>query len=318
MRCRKPVKGPTRLALAALTAFVVLLAPAGGRAQPANQSLPSQQSAELGVEFPSLSRLKYYTRAAIDDIRDNLHASYVRTGWLPNWVRRDRIPWAREDDAMRRLCRNGLDVMIITPGPDGDAKGEDDLYRNIAQFFARYSRRNPGCIRYAELANEADLPQNGFADVQAYARYYERVAPIVARHGIPVLTSGTSGKDLPWTLALAKILHDASPRPPVDGFGFHPYGVSPANMAEAVREMHDAAVQGYGGAGAPPVYVTEIGEKNPADLYHTIVNLAHVTPAITLFEYDAQPEDESGYALKSNPALYHAAQEAWRRVTPGG
>jgi hypothetical protein len=270
--------------------------------------------AQLGIQFPPLGRLKYYTTSAILDIRDNLHAAYVRVGWLPNWAKYDKTPWAREDRGMRRLCESGLKVMVLTPSFRDDAQGEDHLYGNIDEFFTRYQQREPGCIVYAELANEADLPRNRFANVEEYARYYGRVAPIVARHGVKVITSGTSGKDLPWTYALASRLAGASPRPPLDGFGFHPYGVPPHEMAAAVTAMQQVT-RLFPSIGRPnDVYVTELGEKNAADLYAAIVDLAYRTPALTIFEYERQPGDDPGYGLKDDPALYDAVQRAWKRV----
>lgn len=272
--------------------------------------------AQLGVQFPPLGRLNYYKKAAFADIRDNLHASYVRIGWLPNWVTRyDKVRWGREDRGMQRICQSGLKVMILTPSFRDDSKGEEDLYANIDEFLSRYQQREPGCIEYAELANEADIPRNSFANVEEYTRYYERVAPIVARHGIKVVTSGTSGKDLPWTYSLASLLAGASPRPPLDGFGFHPYGVPPAEMAGAVNAMRQVTAFFPGVRRPNDIYVTELGEQNAADLYNAIVNLAHETPALTIFEYERQPGDDPGYGLKDYPALYDAVVRAWKRVT---
>lgn len=271
--------------------------------------------AQLGIQFPPLGRLKYYTQAAFADIRDNLHASYVRVGWLPGWAKYDRKPWVREDRGMHRICRSGLKVMILTPSFRDDPKGEDHLFVNIDEFFTRYERREPGCIIYAELANEADLPRNAFADVEEYARYYERVAPIVARHGIKVVTSGTSGKDLPWTYSLASLLAGASPRPQVDGFGFHPYGIAPPAMAGALNAMRQVTSLFPNVRGPNDIYVTELGEQNAGDLYEAVVNLAHETPALTIFEYERQPGDDPGYGLKDYPALYDALRRAWKHVT---
>lgn len=272
--------------------------------------------AQLGVQFPPLGRLNYYTKAAFADIRDNLHASYVRVGWLPNWVAKyDKVPWGREDRGMHRICRAGLKVMVLTPSFRDDSKGEDHLYANIDEFFTRYQQREPGCIEYAELANEADIPRNSFANVEDYARYYEHVAPIVARHGITVVTSGTSGKDLPWTYALASLLAGSSPRPPLDGFGFHPYGVAPAQLANAVNAMRQVTSIFPSAGQRNEIYITELGETNAGDLYTAIVNLAHETPALTIFEYERQPGDDPGYGLKDYPALYDAVLRAWKRVT---
>jgi hypothetical protein len=65
------------------------------------------------------------------------------------------------------------------------------------------------------------------------------------------------------------------------------------------------------------VYVTEIGEKKPADLYAAIVNLWTATPAIALYDYRSQPGDEPGYAIKDNPGLYDAVVRAQACVYGG-
>ncbi|HTA38007.1 MAG TPA: hypothetical protein VK760_02965 [Candidatus Acidoferrales bacterium] len=273
----------------------------------------SARIAELGVQIPALEERPFYSKATMLDIRDNLHAGYVRTGWVPGWFKLEKKPWIREDRAMHVVCTSGLKVMVITPTPKEDADGLDDLVGEADAFFARYTKREPGCLRYAEIANETDIAKNGFSSVDAYAAYYERIAPIPARYGIEVITSGTSGKDLPWTFSLASILRSAAPKPPVSGFGFHPYGVSPKSMASATLAMRQAAGKNADGA-LPEVYVTELGLKNGDDLYAAIVNLAHATPAITIFEYETQPGIEREYGLKDNPALYQAMQRAWQHL----
>jgi hypothetical protein len=279
-------------------------------------------AAQLGVQFPSIARLRYYTHSAIVDIRDNLHASYVRTGWIPDWFKYEKVRWTREDEAMHRLCSAGLKVMIITPSPNDDDKGERDLIDDIGEFFSRYDRLDPHCVQYAELANEADLPRNGFKDVKAYARYYEMVAPLAAEHGAKVITSGTSGKDLPWIYALGSILRNATPEPPIDGIGFHPYGIAPRDVAAATLEMRRAAGP-LGNKALPDAYITELGRKNAEDLYASLVALAQAAPAVNIFEYETQPDDEIGFGLKNNPALYDAVKRAWGRGdaltgAPGG
>lgn len=276
---------------------------------------PTAPIAQLGVEIPTLgggnwwtvTRKRYISPATMQDIRDNLHASYVRTGWIPARLRFERYRWRREDDGMDVICNAGLHVMVILPSPKDDAAGSDELVANVREFFARYTQRNPGCIRFAEIANEADLRENHFADVDAYAAYYAKVAPIAASFQIPAITSGVSGKDLPWTYALAQLLRKAGV--PVSGFGFHPYGVAVADLAAATLDVARAAAPPHG---LPPnVYVTEIGQSNARDLYQTIVNLAAVTPALTIYEYAAQPGEDARYGLKNNPALYAAVQRAW-------
>jgi hypothetical protein len=296
--------------------------PSSGASQ---QQTPTQRpalpTAELGIELPTLGGAKwgavrrtYVNPRTMQDIRDNLHATYVRTGWIPGRLNFETIRWYREDNGLDIICSSGLRLMIILPSPKVDNdKGVDDLVANVREFFARYTAREFGCIRYAEVANEADLPANGFAAVQAYASYYQRVAPVVASFGIEVITSGVSGEDRPWTSTLAAIFDAVKPRVPVSGYGFHPYGVAPTRMAEATLAIRKAAGLLPDGS-LPKVYVTEIGESNAADLYQTIVTLAHATPTITIYEYLAQPGEDPRYGLKNNPALYKAVQSAWEYV----
>lgn len=281
--------------------------------------------AQLGVQLPNVGGWHwfkdilhtFFTPAVMADIRDNLHATYVRTGWIPDEFKFETVHWKREDEGMDAICGAGLKAMIVVPNPQDDAKGVADLISSVRAFFDRYTKREFGCLRYAEITNEADLPRNGFDGVEQYAKYYESVAPIVASFGVTVITSGTSGKDLPWTARLAQILRDADPRPPVDGYGFHPYGVPPDQMAEATLEMRRAA--GTPAGGQPPnVYVTEIGQENAADLYRTIVDLARATPAITIYEYLPQPGEDSRYGVKNDPARYRAVQRAWEYLHPHG
>jgi hypothetical protein len=308
------------VATACLGALV--LAPIAVASQTPSAGSAPTRVAELGIELPAVggprwwlvTRKTYFTPAVMHDIHDNLHASYVRTGWIPDWLHFEKIRWFREDQGLDAICSSGLRVMVILPSPKEDRKGENDLAANIGEFFSRYTRREFGCLRYAEIGNEADLPSNGFADVKDYASFYERMAPIVAAFGVEVITSGTSGKDLPWTSTLASLLRAADPIPLVSGYGFHPYGVPSANMLAALNEVR--AVAGVGtNALSPNVYVTEIGQKNPDELYLTLVGLARATPAITVYEYRAQPNEDPEYGLKNNPALYAAVQKAWATIT---
>jgi hypothetical protein len=307
------------LAAGCLAALVSI--PCAGVSQTPAGAIPTVPTAELGIALPAVGgghwfivRKKYFSPAVMSDIRDNLHATYVRTGWIPDGLRFEDIRWRREDQGLDAICGSGLQAMILVPSPKDDDKGEDDLIKNIGEFFSRYAVREFGCLRFAEIVNEADLPANGFSDVKEYASFYERVAPTIAAFGIEVITSGTSGKDRPWTAALASVLRSADPSPPVSGYGFHPYGVPPAGMRGAMQEMRVAAGAGMHGPN-PNVYVTEIGQKNADDLYQTIVNLAHATPTITIYEYMAQPNEEPVYGLKDNPALYEAVRKAWASIT---
>ncbi|MFY9664014.1 MAG: hypothetical protein WAL67_06245 [Candidatus Cybelea sp.] len=298
-----------------------IFASGAGDSQARPQATTTPRIAELGIALPAIGGRqgpryfkKYFSPAVMQDIRDNLHATYVRTGWRPDGLAFESQRWRREDRELDAICSAGLHAMIIVPSPRDDKNGNEDLIANVAEFFSRYTQREPGCVRYAEIANEADLRANGFSDVKEYAAFYLRVAPIVARLGVRVLTSGTSGSDLPWTETLASILRGADPSAPVGGFGFHPYGVVPALMPHEMSVMR-AAVGVAADGSIPEVYVTEIGQKRAADLYQTIVNLAPSTPTITIYEYMAQPEENPEYGLKNNPELYQAVQRAWATIT---
>jgi hypothetical protein len=291
------------------------LAPSAGSSQ--TPSSPSSASvAQLGIALPAVGgvhwpaiRRRFFTPAVMRDIHDNLHASFVRIGWRPDGLRLDQVRWHREDQGLDTVCSSGLQAMILVPNPNDDHMGEQHLIATVGEFFARYTRREFGCLRYAEIANEADIRTNGFASVSDYAAYYKQVAPAIAALGIAVITSGTSGKDMPWTVALASILRSANPSPPVSGYGFHPYGVPPSQMAQTVEQLRDAIGIGHDRM-LPNVYVTEIGKDNATDLYQTIVHLAPVTPTITIYEYMAQPDEDPKYGLRDNPALYDAVRSA--------
>jgi hypothetical protein len=282
------------------------------------RAVPASATAELGVELPTIgatwrhhgwaqTRAKYFSPLVMEDIRDNLGADYVRTGWVPRSVAHEHPAWRREDQALDAACAAGLRVMIIVPGIADDANGIDDLAASATAFFARYTVREFGCLQYAEIANEADLSENGFRSVDAYAAFYERIAPIVASYGIPVITTGVSGRDVIWTTRLAALFAAASPAPPVAGYGFHPYGIPAAALPHAFADMQRAASN-------PNVYVTELGEADPDELHDAIVNLAPVTPAITIYEYRAQPGEDDKYGLKDRPALFDAVRRAWASV----
>jgi hypothetical protein len=308
------------LGIVAASWLAALLAASASQATRAADAPPAQ----LGIELPTIGIIfrdfgwrwrvsfeTYFSSQVMKDIRDNLHASYVRTGWIPDWIAREQRrhrAWRSEDEAMRSICGSGLHAMILVPGEAQDASGSEHLLENVRLFFARYTRREPGCVIWAEIGNENDLPANGYRDVRSYASYYARVAPIVASFGVHVITSGASGEDRPWIADLAGILSRLPSPPPIDGFGFHPYGVAASEMSAAVMAMRAAAATG---SGLPPVYVTEIGEKSPDALYTALVDLARVTPAVTIYEYRAQPGEDPRYGLKENPQLYAAAQHAW-------
>ncbi len=305
----------------ALAALALLLAGANGAA-----GAGQPPAVQFGVEIPTIGITfdqswpstfdRYFSPDVARAIARELHPDYVRTGWIPDWVHKRRS-WHRENQVLDSVCGAGLHVMVIVPGLENDSRGEDDLLANVRTFFTRYTAREPGCLRYAEIANETNLPANGYRDADAYAAYYAKVAPIVAKFGVPVIASGVSGADTAWIARLGEALRVASPAPPLSGYGFHPYGVPVAGMQRAFHEMREAAGSLPGGAPAP-LYVTEIGESNAQELYAAIVALAPLTPALTVYEYRAQPgEADARYALADHPALEDAVRRAFADVRAG-
>ena len=297
----------TAAALAFACASAAASAPAGAGVARFGVAVPT-----MGITFGGswvTAYRNFSSPSVMRDIAGTLKADFVRTGWIPDWVRTEKKTWHREDLVMDAACRNGLGVMILIPGVRDDSLGEDDLQASVTTFFARYTQRDPGCLQYAEVGNETDLSVNGFAAVDDYAAYVRRIAPVVTSFGVPVITAGTSGLDVPWTSSLAQRLRDTSPPLSIAGFGLHPYGISPGRLPTAV----DSARRAAGGAA---VYVTEYGAMNAGDLYDGIVGLAPLTPALVIYEYAAQPNEtqDAGYALREHPALYDAARRAFARA----
>lgn len=259
----------------------------------------------------------WFSRMA--EIKNSLHADYVRTGWIPGFTRNETCPgttgpdtpwrtartsWCYEDQVLYNACSNaGIPVMILVPGIKDDLNGNTDLIDSVKKFFHLFTTEYPGCIKWAEVVNEADLPANGYPNSGTYATYYQQVASIIENDGVKVITSGTSGEDTAWTSDLSyNDLGQANPKPPVDGFGFHPYGVSTAFMRSAVLAMIDAAgAQKWPSSvcGGTCVYVTEVGESDATQLATAIQNLNYVSPTCTIYEYRAVPGDTTPqYALR--------------------
>jgi hypothetical protein len=255
----------------------------------------------------------YFSPSVMADIKNNLHATYIRTGWIPNWVYSEPVPWQREDSTMDNACAAGLFVHIIVPPPYNDSRGMSDWLSNVQAFFARYTQRDPGCLWVAEVMNEANIDSH--LTLASYASDYEQVAPIIAKYdsgavqgGVRwgVITSGTSGEDLSWTRGLYSDLQSA--RSPVNGYSFHPYGVAVNQMAQAVWAEDGADNNPFS------TWVTEICETDATSLYNTIVNLDRWTPEITIYTYKPGPGDAGTCGLANNPSLYSAVQQGFAYV----
>jgi hypothetical protein len=295
----------------------------------------------------------------MQDIKNNLHADYVRTGWIygwahdentkPNGVNSGSCPgssttyrtadttFCYEARAIKNACDNGLSVMVIVPpGDPTDSTQNSAILTQVKNFFQKFTGYDSeigynwnGCIKWAEIANEQNIttPYSGNAD--SYSYYYTSAAnyigTIAANNNVTigVITSGTSGEDTQWTQRLSWDLGQPAPtdRAPVAGFGYHPYNISPANVASTVQAMQTAA---YPSEWPNPIcgnqtciYVTEVGETSATSLLATVENLNRVTPTVTIFEYRATPGDtQSMYALEnldgSHTSLHDAfVQAAW-------
>ena len=159
------------LARAVAVAWLAVALPAAA-ATATPDPVRSATVARLGIELPTLGganwftvmRARYFSDSVMRDIRDNLHLDYVRTGWVPGRLAFEKIRWYREDQGMDTICSAGLKLMIIVPGLGKDRRtgATIDPTPTVSEFFARYTEREFGCIAYAEIANEADLPSNGW------------------------------------------------------------------------------------------------------------------------------------------------------------
>jgi hypothetical protein len=237
----------------------------------------------------------YFSPAVMSEIRNALGADYVRTGFVPDWLNAERVPWQREDAVMDDACNAGLGVMVIVPIGD-DRLGRADLVKTVRAFFDRYTARERGCEVVAEIGNEDNLS----TPAQAYADAFNALAPQLRAVGVPAIVAGTSQLDVRWTAAVSRLV--AAP-----AYGFHPYAVRPADMQGAIDEM----AGGISGASSDAIWITEYGSEDAATLTSAIAAM-DAQPAITVYEYRCQPTDDGcKYGLKDHPALYKAVQTAF-------
>ena len=270
--------------------------------------------AELGINLPTMGIVywaagrnwrwtvaNYFSPAVMSEIKNTLHADYVRTGFIPDWVHRERPEWQREDRVMDDACRAGLGVMVIVP-TGSDKLGAEDLAVTVGAFFMRYTAREKNCKLVAEIGNEDNLRLSP----QAYSSIFQSVAPEVRKLGVPVIASGTSELDVRWIKAVAALIAPALP----DGYGFHPYDVPPGRMQTDIATMSSATAA----RDASRIYITEYGSGEADTLSSAILTL-DTQPAVTVYEYRCQPSDETcRYGLKDNPALFDAVARAFTTV----
>jgi hypothetical protein len=268
--------------------------------------------ARLGINIPTMgitfwqahhdwrwSIQNYFSAADMHEIKNDLHADYVRTGFIPDWVAAESVKWKREDRVMDDACAAGLGVMVIVP-IGNDRRGVPDLVATVKEFFTRYASREEGCAIVAEIGNEDNLTMSP----QAYADIFKLLAPQIHAMGIEVIASGTSGLDVRWTHAVSNAI------PAWSTFGFHPYDVPPQRMHGDLTAMARAME----GGSLDRIAITEYGSGDAATLFAAILALAS-QPAVTVYEYRCQPTDDScRYGLKENPALYAVVQNAFSTV----
>lgn len=273
--------------------------------------------AQVGINLPTMGIVywpaghdwrwtvaNYFSAAVMNEIKDTLHADYVRTGFIPDWLNRERPRWLREDRVMDDACRAGLGVMVIVP-TGGDKLGSDDMVSTVGAFFTRYAARERNCKLLAEIGNEDNLTMSP----QAYATLFQSVAPEIRKAGVPVITSGTSELDVRWARSVSRAIAPFLP----DGYGFHPYGVPPRRMQADIATMAAA----IGVQELSRIYITEYGSGDAATLSNAILTL-DTQPAVTVYEYRCQPSDETcEYGLKDNPALFDAVARTFASVRDG-
>lgn len=268
----------------------------------------------------------FYSPAVMNDIKNNLGADYVRLGFIPDWMGANgnaaetcngatttttaASRFCIEDKVLQNACNAGLNVLILTQlySPNGNQENTDSN-TIITQFFNEMTNHYPGCIKWAELGNEADLdvaPLNG--DMGAYATYYEEVASHVESHTeISLITAGTSGVNVQWVknVGYYVIMPPPDSRPRVDGIGVNPYGTAPADMASAMASQISTLPGRFPNPlcnNATCPYATEVGETSAGDLIQSVENLDKNTPIITVYNYHAVPGD-----LNPNMALKNVA-----------
>jgi hypothetical protein len=295
-----------------------------GATAPIARSAPVEPPvvAQLGINLPTMGIVywaagrnwrwtvtNYFSPAVMSEIKNTLHADYVRTGFIPDWVHRERPEWQREDRVMDDACHAGLGVMVIVP-TGNDKLGADDLAATVGAFFTRYTAREKHCKLAAEIGNENNLTQSP----QAYAAIFESEAPEIRKLGIAVIAAGTSELDVRWIKEVSALIAPALP----DGYGFHPYDVPPGRMQGDIATMSSATAS----RAASRIYITEYGSGEAATLSSAILTL-DTQPAVTVYEYRCQPSDETcKYGLKDNPASFDAVARAFaavrghRSVTP--
>lgn len=283
----------------------------------------------MGIVYPGhtwkWTYQRFFDSAVMNDIEKDLHADFVRTGWIPNWVR--LRGWAHIDQAMDSICKNShLGVWVLVPELSDDKLGLADLQNSVNEFFTRYlpggvNAEPQGCIFGAEIGNENDVatingtPNPGYLSPSAYASTFEALDPVIYNHNITtIVTGGISGFDMNWFKPMAQALNQwcypATACTQPAGYGVHPYNTYPGAMQSAIDLM--ASFTRFNDPSR--IYATEYGNANPQTLSNAILALDH-QPLVNIYEYRCQSVyDACQYALKSHPSLFKAVASAFETI----
>jgi hypothetical protein len=279
----------------------------------------------------------YYPESIFADIRNNLNALFVRTGWSYGEYLADGATTYNSavDTIIGRACKHGLGtLLIIYPPSSVTPQSIENETIAVESALQEDETANPGCIFWTELDNEPNLLKDKaiHADLSLYEEWYENLAPTLTDElELPVITGGTSGFDSGncpapgpsgppgdgqeicgkiWVYWLSQAFEPPSVRPPVDCYGFHPYDAV-GEMVYAMQIMDGAPT------GLPrPICVTEIGNSTASTLETIIGNLDTLTPLLSVYEYE-QTDGETGnlwlvsYPDRTQTALYAAVQAAF-------
>jgi hypothetical protein len=266
-----------------------------------------------------------WSTKTLNDIRNNLHADYIRTRWDYQFWLNENQDWAEEDAALKNVCNDGIPIGIMLPGPDEaldatPAVTYATLGAAIGAFFARYTAAGTGraacTFMYAELGSEENLGQSTPAE---YSSYYKIVAPYIVPYKayiydglVPAGPSGVKFTGSPahltgiaWTQQVAPNINAVPVADAPSAYGIDPYGTMVSDLAGAMTTIADAAStsQVPVSTGSGGVAVTEIGmddcDNEPPncttgpqpgnhDMLDTLSDFGGVVPFVTVYEYSAR------------------------------
>lgn len=281
----------------------------------------------VGVEVPILggagsgtsTTSSLYGPAAMSDIKNNLGADYVRTGWVPDHVNAESsrsIRWIDEDYTIDAACQAGLHVMTIVPPHWEDSNGEGDYLSMISEYFTRYTQREPtGCLLWAEYDNEPNLNNNSgpnsYANVNDYANWFETANPYLNSYGLRVITGGTSGVADSWNKSLYGLLSASGVT--VTSYGYHPYDVP----SPVTAQNESAKVNEFISDTTNSIYnydLTEVGETSASNESNIIYDSNYCFGnSLTIYTYSSLSSSDP-FSLVTHSALYSAVKTGFASV----